>query len=49
MKLTGAPVDDVFAKGIPIVRPVEMVKAIKAANALPLISLVKQIQVKSAS
>jgi hypothetical protein len=47
MKLTGAPVDDVFVKQIPVVRPVEMVKALKEAKNLPLINLVKQIQVKS--
>jgi hypothetical protein len=47
MKLTSAPVDDVFVKRIPVVRPVEMVKALKDAKNLPLINLVKQIQVKS--
>ena len=49
MKLTSAPVDDVFVKRIPVVRPVEMVKALKDAKNLPLINLVKQIQVKSGS
>ena len=47
MKKTAAPVDDVFVKKIPVVRPVEMVKALKEATELPKITLVKQIQVKS--
>ena len=47
MKKTAAPVDDVFVKKIPVVRPVEMVKALKEASELPKITFVKQIQVKS--
>ena len=47
MKKTAAPLDDVFVKKIPVVRPVEMVKALKEATELPKITLVKQIQVKS--
>ena len=47
MKKTAAPIDDVFVKKIPVVRPVEMVKALKEATELPNITLVKQIQVKS--
>jgi hypothetical protein len=34
-------------KQIPVIRPVEMVKALKEAKELPAITLVKQIQVKS--
>ena len=47
MKKTAAPIDDAFVKNIPVVRPVEMVKALKEAVELPKISLVRQIQVKS--
>jgi subtilisin family serine protease len=47
IKKTAAPLDDVFVKNIPVVRPVEMVKALKEATELPKITLVKQIQVKS--
>jgi hypothetical protein len=47
MKQTAAPVDDYFAKNIPIVRPVEMVQSLKESKILPPITLVKQIQVKS--
>jgi len=47
MKKTAAPIDDAFVKKIPVVRPVEMVKALKEATQLPKITLVKQIQIKS--
>ena len=47
MKKTAAPVDDIYVKQIPVIRPVEMVKALKEATELPAITLVKQIQVKS--
>lgn len=47
MKKTAAPIDDAYVKKIPVVRPVEMVKALKEATELPKISLVKQIQLKS--
>jgi hypothetical protein len=47
MKKTAAPIDDAFVKKIPVVRPVEMVKALKEATELPKITLVKQIQIKS--
>jgi subtilisin family serine protease len=47
IKKTAAPVDDIYVKQIPVIRPVEMVKAIKEAKELPAITLVKQIQVKS--
>jgi hypothetical protein len=47
MKKTAAPIDDAFVKKIPVVRPVEMIKALKEANELPKITLVKQIQIKS--
>jgi len=47
MKQTAAPVDDYYVKGLPIVRPVEMVKALKDAIKLPDIQFVRQIQVKS--
>ena len=47
IKKTAAPVDDVIVKQIPVIRPVEMVKALKEAKELPAITLVKQIQVKS--
>jgi len=47
MKKTAAPIDDVYVKKIPVVRPVEMVKALKEATELPKITLVKQIQLKS--
>jgi subtilisin family serine protease len=47
IKKTAAPVDDIYVKQIPVIRPVEMVKALKEAKELPLITLVKQIQVKS--
>ena len=49
IKKTAAPVDDVYVKQIPAIRPAEMVKALKDAEELPKISLVKQIQVKSES
>jgi subtilisin family serine protease len=47
IKKTAAPVDDIYVKQIPVIRPVEMVKALKEAKELPAITLVKQIQVKS--
>jgi hypothetical protein len=47
IKKTAAPVDDAYVKQIPVIRPVEMVKALKEAKELPAITLVKQIQVKS--
>ena len=47
IKTTAAPVDDIYVKQIPVIRPVEMVKALKEAKELPAITLVKQIQVKS--
>ena len=47
MKQTATPVDDYYVKGIPSVRPVEMVKALKDAKNLPDIQFIKQIQVKS--
>ena len=47
IKKTAAPVDDAYVKKIPIIRPVEMVKALKEATELPKITLVKQIQLKS--
>jgi hypothetical protein len=47
MKKTAAPIDDAFVKKIPVVRPVEMVKALKEAVELPKITLIKQIQIKS--
>lgn len=48
IKKTAAPIDDEYVKAIPVIRPVEMVAALKAATVLPNISLVKEIQVKSA-
>jgi hypothetical protein len=47
IKKSAAPVDDIYVKQIPVIRPVEMVKALKEAKELPAITLVKQIQVKS--
>ena len=47
IKKTAAPVDDAYVKQIPVIRPVEMVRALKEAKELPAITLVKQIQVKS--
>ena len=47
IKKTAAPVDDVYVKQVPVIRPVEMVKSLKEAKELPAITLVKQIQVKS--
>ena len=47
IKKTAAPVDDIYVKQIPVIRPVEMVKALKEAKELPAITLVKQIQVKT--
>ena len=47
IKKSAAPVDDAYVKQIPVIRPVEMVKALKEAKELPAITLVKQIQVKS--
>lgn len=47
IKLSAAPIDDVYVKQIPVIRPVEMVKALKEAKTLPPITLVKQIQNKS--
>lgn len=47
IKQSAAPVDDAYVKQIPVIRPVEMVKALKEAKELPAITLVKQIQVKS--
>ena len=47
IKKTAAPVDDIYVKQIPVIRPVELVKALKEAKELPAITLVKQIQVKS--
>ena len=47
IKKSAAPVDDVYVKQIPVIRPVEMVKALKEAKELPAITLVKQIQIKS--
>jgi len=47
IKKTAAPLDDIYVKQIPVIRPVEMVKALKEAKELPAITLVKQIQVKS--
>lgn len=47
IKLSAAPIDDVYVKQIPVIRPVEMVKALKEAKKLPPITLVKQIQNKS--
>jgi hypothetical protein len=47
IKKTAAPVDDIYVKQIPVIRPVEMVKALKEAKELPAITLVKQIQIKS--
>jgi hypothetical protein len=47
IKKTAAPVDDAYVKQIPVIRPVEMVKALKESKELPAITLVKQIQVKS--
>lgn len=47
IKLSAAPIDDIFVKQIPVIRPVEMVQALKQAKDLPAITLVKQIQIKS--
>ena len=47
IKKTAAPVDDIYVKQIPVIRPVEMVKALKEAKELPALTLVKQIQIKS--
>jgi subtilisin family serine protease len=47
IKKTAAPVDDIYVKQVPVIRPVEMVKSLKEAKELPAITLVKQIQVKS--
>ena len=47
IKKSAAPVDDIYVKQIPVIRPVEMVRALKEAIELPAITLVKQIQVKS--
>ena len=47
IKKSAAPVDDIYVKQIPVIRPVEMVKALKETKELPAITLVKQIQVKS--
>ena len=47
IKKTAAPIDDAYVKKIPVVRPVEMIKALKEATELPKITLVKEIQLKS--
>lgn len=47
IKSTAAPVDDLVMKNIPVVRPVEMVAALKSAKELPKIKLVREIQIKS--
>ena len=47
IKKTAAPIDDAYVKKIPVVRPVEMIKALKEATELPKIALVKEIQLKS--